>query len=85
MSIFIQIINILNDNLLYIGLIIISPAIYRLVYSLTLFLAGKFINTKKDIFVEHYIDGRLVSVTIIKADTNEPIVIKKNNNNESIK
>lgn len=78
MSIFIKILNILNDNLLSIGLIIISPAIYRLAYSITLFLAGKFLNTKKDIFVEHYIDGRLVSVTIIKADVNEPIEIKKN-------
>ena len=70
---YISILDFIQANLIPIGLIILSPAIYRLVYSITLFLAEKFINTKKDIYVKHYHDGHLKEVTIIKADITQKI------------
>ena len=69
MSTFIQILNILNDNLLSIGLIIFSPAIYQLVYKITYFLAEKFIKTKKDVVIEYYQDKELKRVITLNPDT----------------
>lgn len=65
---FVSILNSIQDNFLPIGLIIFSPAIYRLVYSITLFLAEKFIKTKKDVVIECYQDEMLKRVIILKPD-----------------
>ncbi|PIT21784.1 hypothetical protein BGI34_00830 [Snodgrassella alvi] len=82
-----SIFNLIQDNLTPIGLIIISPAIYRLTYSFTLFIASHLIHIKKDIIIEHYHNGSLVSVTTIKSDINDAIEVnkienKKDENNE---
>lgn len=61
-----------------IGLILISPALYRLAYGLILRLCIKLGKNKKDIVIKHYHNGKLVSETIIKADAGQPLFIRKN-------
>ncbi|NUF08013.1 hypothetical protein BGI05_01315 [Snodgrassella alvi] len=69
MSTFIQILNILNDNLLSIGLIIFSPAIYQLVRTITLFLVWKFaVNQNNIIVIEYYPNREFKRVTLSKPD-----------------
>ena len=60
-----------------IGLILISPALYRLAYGLTLQLCIKLGKNKKDVVSKHYHNGKLVSETIIKADDEQPLFIRK--------
>lgn len=80
MSTFIQIINILNDNLLSIGLIIFSPAIYQLVRTITLFLVWKFaVNQNNIIVIEHYPSGEFKRVTITKLDKTKNLNQMNNN------
>ena len=64
-------------NIGAIGLILISPALYRLAYGLTLRLYIKLGRIKKDIVIKHYHNGKLVSETIVKADIDQPLFIKK--------
>jgi len=60
-----------------IGLILISPALYRLAYGLTMRLCIKLVKNKKNVIIKHYHNDRLVSETIIKADADQPLYIKK--------
>ena len=60
-----------------IGMILISPALYRLAYGLTMWLGIKLVKNKKDFVIKHYHNGKLVSETIIKADADQPLFIKK--------
>lgn len=66
-------------NMGTIGLILISPALYRLSYSLTLWIYAKLWDNKKNIVIKHYHNGKLVSETFIKSDLNQPLFIKKSN------
>ena len=66
----------LNDNLIYIGLILISPMLYSLSKGLTKWIAGNVFKVKKDIVIRHYHNNVLVKEVIIKADLNEAIVVR---------
>ena len=59
-----------------IGLILISPALYRLAYGLTMWLGIKLVKNKKDFVIKHYHNGKLVSETIIKADAEKQYISK---------
>lgn len=64
-------------NMGTIGLILISPALYRLTYVLILWAYAKLGDRQKDIVIKHYHNGYLISETTIKADPNQPLYIKK--------
>ncbi len=71
------VIEFLSQNMGVIGLILISPALYRLVFGFTLWLLVNFKDNKKDIVIKHFHNGKLISETTIKADVNEPLFIKQ--------
>ena len=69
----------LAQNLGLLGLILISPALYRLSYSLVLWIASKIKKDNNDVIIKHFPNGKLVSETTIKADPKQPLFIKKYN------
>lgn len=71
------IMELLAQNLGLIGLILISPILYRLAYGLTLWLVVKMGKNQKDIVIKHFHNGKLISEITIKADPNQPLFIKK--------
>lgn len=70
------IVELIHSNMLLIGLILISPALYRLAYGISIWIASKFFGKKKDIVIRHFHNGKLVSVTTIKAELGKPLIIK---------
>ncbi|UOO93571.1 hypothetical protein [Vitreoscilla stercoraria] len=64
----------LNGWWLLLGLIMISPTIYRLSEILTTRVIARFFKPKKNLVIKHFHDGKLVSTTILKVDVNEPII-----------
>jgi|GEM_PF-1631715 hypothetical protein len=70
-------IDFLARNIGVIGLILISPALYRLTYGLTLWLCAKLGKNQKDVVIRHYHNGKLVSETVVKADASQPLFVKK--------
>lgn len=71
------IIEILSQNMIWIGLILLSPILYRFAYGIVLWFYGKFTHKNKDIIIKHFHNGKLVSKTVIKADRNKPLSVKK--------
>lgn len=71
------VIEFLIRNMGSIGLILISPTLYRLTYSLILWAYAKLGDRQRDIVIKHYHNGNLISETTIKADPNKPLCIKK--------
>lgn len=65
----------IQANILVIGFILIAPACYRLIYGTVIWIASKFL-AKKDIVIRHFHNGKLVSVTTIKAELGKPLIIK---------
>lgn len=76
MQIFSIIVDFIRANMLAIGLILISPACYRLAYGITIWVAGNFFDKKKDIVIRHFHNNKLVSETTIKAKLGSPLIIK---------
>lgn len=71
------VIEFISQNMGIIGLILISPALYRFVFGFTLWLLVNFRDNKKDVVIRHFHNGELISETTIKADVNEPLFVKK--------
>ena len=67
-----------SQNMIWIGLILLSPILYRFAYAMTLCLYAQFGDSQKDIVIKHFHNGKLVSETIIKADSSQPLLVKKN-------
>ena len=44
----------LSQNMIWFGLILLSPILYRFAYAMTLWLYAKFGDNQKDIIIKHY-------------------------------
>jgi len=67
--------NFISDNLLYIGLILISPSFIILIKYILKWIRLAVFKGKEDISIIHYRDGKVIKEVIIKANPNEPLVI----------
>ena len=67
----------LSQNMIWIGLILLSPILCHFAYAMILWLYAKFGDNQKDIIIKHFHNGKLVSETIIKADSSQPLLVKK--------
>lgn len=67
--------NFISDNLLYIGLILISPSFFILIKGILKWTRLAVFKGKEDISIIHYRDGKVIKEVIIKANPNEPLVI----------
>lgn len=70
-------IEFLARNIGAIGLVLISPALYRLAYGITIWLYAKWGKNQKDVVIRHYHNGKLISETVVKADAGQPLFVKK--------
>ncbi|MGD9700401.1 hypothetical protein [Acinetobacter sp.] len=67
--------NFISDNLLYIGLILISPSFIILIKYILKWIRLAVFKGKEDISIIHYRGGKVIKEVIIKANPNEPLVI----------
>lgn len=67
--------NFISDNLLYTGLILISPSFFILIKGILKWIRLAVFKGKEDISIIHYRDGKVIKEVIIKANPNEPLVI----------